>query len=135
MTLKEWKSRFYVGQRLRCVYRWYWKNALVAGPDNGAEIVTITQVKATQLLYIGPANLKPGQNAYMHFPKASELKATDRGFELYFPSDPKWGERAGTLMSRYEYIEQACEQCGKPFMECAHRHPHDAAAGTYPAAV
>lgn len=140
MTLKEWKSRFYAGQRLACVYRWYWDKGTprMAGykptPEGGREIVTVTQVRATQLLYTGP-RLKPGQNNYLDWPRASEVKHTHNGFELYFPSDPRWGDRSGILMSRYEYIEEACEQCGKPFMECEHRHPHDAAAGSYPVTV
>jgi hypothetical protein len=40
----------------------------------------------------------------MDFPRASELKATETGFELYFPQQERWGERAGQLMSRYEYV-------------------------------
>lgn len=100
MTLADWKRQFRVGQHLLCTYRWYWANGSKPAPPNGREIVRVQIVKATYLIYSSPE--KP--RVYMDIPRASELKADDKGFELYFPQDSKFGDRAGILMSRYEWV-------------------------------
>lgn len=99
MTLKEWKARLQSGQQLRCVYRWYWENGSKPAPEGG-QLCTILHTKATQLIY----STADCPKAWMRFPKASELKADEKGFELYFPVDPKRSELSGKLMSRYEYV-------------------------------
>lgn len=114
MTLAEWKRQFYSGQRLVCVYRWYWGKAetIVSNigtstttkpaPEGGREEITVREVKTTQLIYSTPD--KP--RVWMQFPRASELKADEKGFELYFPVDPNLRERSGQLMSRYEWVRE-----------------------------
>jgi hypothetical protein len=52
------------------------------------------------------------ERSFMHFPRASELKADDQGFELYFPNDTRYGDRAGKLMSRYLWCSRK-ESCGE----------------------
>ena|ERR1017187_1314778 len=106
MTLKEWKLSLRSGRQMRCVYRWYWENGSKPKPEGG-ELCTILHTKATQLIFCTPDTAK----AYMYYPKASELKATESGFELYFPIDPRLNnpamcsfERSGKLMSRYEWV-------------------------------
>jgi hypothetical protein len=118
MTLAEWKRALHPGQRLVCTYRWYWGKAetIVSNtgtstttkpaPEGGREEITVREVKATQLIYSTPD--KP--RIWMQFPRASELKANDKGFELYFPTGPEWRERSGILMSRYEWVNEC--SCG-----------------------
>lgn len=87
-----------------CTYRWYWGKS--EPKPAGDEIITVRKVGASYVRYDGPTlkNLKPGQCAWMYFPKASEFKADEKGFELYFPNEPKWGDCQGILMSRYEWL-------------------------------
>lgn len=119
LTLKQWKERLAPGLKLLCVFRWYWDQPPVEvignlgktslpgkpAPPNG-ELCEIINVRATQATYKTPE--KP--LVYMDFPRASELKADDKGFELYFPikpelSDPRNGpDRSGKLMSRYVWL-------------------------------
>jgi hypothetical protein len=92
VTLKEWKEKLQVGTRLRCVYRHY-------NPEAN-EVVRIVKVQKNSVAWVyedgqGTLNLKPGQVAWMYFPKASALIHTERGFELHFPE--------GRLMSIYEW--------------------------------
>jgi hypothetical protein len=103
VTLAEWKRQFHVGQRLVCTYRWYWgKSADRPAPPGGREEITVTQIRTVGILY----KTADKERVYLDFPRAHELKADENGFELYFPSEPKWLDRAGTLMSRYEWIKE-----------------------------
>ncbi len=99
MTLAQWKRELHVGQRLVCTYRWYWGKDKPA-PTNNREEIEILEIRTTQIIYKDAT--KP--RIWMQYPKAAELKANEKGFELYFPNDPKWGPRAGVLMSRYEWV-------------------------------
>ena len=105
MNLKQWKANLKSGMKLRCVYRWYWDKTTVLpqnskpAPPHG-ELCELIEVRATQAIMKTPTS----DRSFMHYPKARDLKATDAGFELYFPDHPKWGERRGKLMSRYEYV-------------------------------
>lgn len=101
MTLADWKRKLHPGQRLVCTYRWYWGKDKPTPPD-GREEITITQILTTQLLY----KTADKERVYMEYPRASELKADEKGFELYFPKDSKFGDRAGKLMSRYEWVTE-----------------------------
>ena len=111
ITLKAWKASIKPGMKMRCTFRHYWnkptqaaENFKPAPPDG--EMCEIQEVRATCLIY-STAKCK---RSWMHFPKASELKATANGFELYFPietnrpypQNPDW---SGTLMSRYEWVD------------------------------
>jgi hypothetical protein len=94
VTLREWKSRLQLGTRLRCVFRHY--------KPEVDETVVIKKVQGNAVAWdydggTGSLSLKPHQLAWMYFPKANELKQTDKGFELYFPD--------GRLMSRYEWVQ------------------------------
>ena len=106
LTLKAWKESLKSGRQMLCTYRWYWENGSKPKPEGG-QLCTILHVRATQLTYSTADQLKP---VYMVFPRASELKATEAGFELYFPVDPKLSnpatgpDRSGKLMSRYEWV-------------------------------
>lgn len=104
MNLKQWKENLKPGMRLRCVYRWYWNTSPTKpAPAEGFEMCEITTVRATQLIMKTPT----ADRSWLQYPRASELKATTTGFELYFPDDPKFGEnRQGKLMSRYEYVTE-----------------------------
>ena len=97
MTLAEWKRQFTAGQKWNCTYRWYWGTQKPAPPD-GTEPIVIRVVRATQLIYSTPTC----ERSWMNYPKASDLKATEKGFELYFPKEA--GDKSGLLMSRYERV-------------------------------
>ena len=99
MTLANWKRKLHVEQQLICTYRWYWGKDKPAPPNNREEI-TITQICTVHLIY----KTAEKDRVYMDYPRASELKADENGFELYFPKDSKFGDRAGILMSRYEWV-------------------------------
>jgi hypothetical protein len=108
LTLKAWKESLRPGRQMLCTYRWYWANGDKPKPENG-QLCTILHVRATQLTYSTSDHAKP---VYFHFPRASELKATETGFELYFPVDEKLNNPntcktrlSGILMSRYEWID------------------------------
>jgi hypothetical protein len=61
------------------------------------EVITIRRVQGNAVWYDGSCLCaKPGQLAWMPFPKARDLKFTAAGFKLYFPD--------GKSMSRYEWI-------------------------------
>jgi len=96
MTLKEWKSRLQVGVQLRCSYRHY-------APDVDAnEVITIrkTQTNAVAWDYVGGngiIKLRPGQLAWMYFPKKEGIRFTSNGFELLKPD--------GSVMSRYHWVQ------------------------------
>jgi hypothetical protein len=104
MTLKEWKQTLSPGRQMLCTYRWYWANGSKPAPVGG-QPCAIVEVRATQMIISTP----DCPRSYLHFPKASELRATDAGFELYFPVDPRLSnpamgpDRSGKLMSRYEW--------------------------------
>lgn len=98
MTLAEWKRKLQPGQKLTCTYRWYWGKDKAA-PEGSREEIEVMEVKTTQLVY----KTQKDPRVWMQFPKATELKADEKGFELYFPVGEKWGPRSGVLMSRYEY--------------------------------
>jgi hypothetical protein len=101
LTLKEWKSSLEPGRQLLCTYRWYWGKDKPA-PQGGTELCEFIEVRATQAIMKTPTTAR----SWMHYPRASELKATESGFEIYFPNEPKWGEnRAGKLMSRYQWVQ------------------------------
>jgi len=112
LTRKAWIESLKPGRQMVCTYRWYWhegnEREKQQAPANGREVCTIANVRATQMNYTVPE--KPGKLLWMEFPKASDLKATASGFELYFPDtpglrDPANGPiRAGKLMSRYEWV-------------------------------
>lgn len=96
MNRKQWIASLRSGRQMLCTYRWYW-NDKQPGPPNG-QLCTILHVKATQLIYSTPDSPKN----WMRFPKASELKATETGFELYFSKER--ATRSGAVMSRYEWV-------------------------------
>jgi hypothetical protein len=105
VTLKAWKATLKPGMKLRCVYRWYWdrptansKNFKPTPPDG--ELCELVEVRATQCIM----RTSDVARSFLYYPRASELKATEEGFELYFPDDEKWGDRRGVLMSRYQYV-------------------------------
>jgi hypothetical protein len=105
VTLKQWKANLKPGMKLKCVFRWYWNKAtefpenFKPAPPDG-EMCEMIEVRATQAIMKTPTVAR----SFMYYPRASELKATETGFELYFRTDAKLGERSGQLMSRYEYV-------------------------------
>lgn len=116
LTRKQWIETLRPGRQMVCTYRWYWENPgenqpeRCKNPADGRQVCTIANVRATQMNYTIPGHDKL---QWMDFPRASELKATASGFELYFPNtdalrDPSNGpDRAGKLMSRYEWVPEA----------------------------
>jgi len=115
LTRKQWIEQLRPGRQMLCTYRWYWENptpnqsAHHKKPADGRQLCTIANVRTTQMNYTIPGHDKL---QWMDFPRASELKATATGFELYFPNsdalrDPAMGpDRAGKLMSRYEWVPE-----------------------------
>ena len=106
LTLKQWKSGVHAGMKLRCTYRWYWDT-----PPKDGELCELVEVRVPQAIMRTPT----APRSCMRFPRASELKATEQGFELYFPIDPALSnpnngpDRSGKLMSRYEYIPEVVQ--------------------------
>jgi hypothetical protein len=111
LTRKDWIASLKPGRQMVCTYRWYWKEGSEReqqqAPADGRQLCTIANVRATQMNYTVPDKDKL---QWMDFPRASELKATVNGFELYFPDEPGLRDptngpvRAGKLMSRYEWV-------------------------------
>lgn len=103
MSRAEWQRRLHVGLKMRCTYRWYWEQTPSKKPESGTQFCIVDKVMATQLTYRVDGEAESRAH-WLHFPKASELIATTSGFEMYFPTDEKWGERSGKLMSRYQFV-------------------------------
>lgn len=105
MTLKDWKARLRPGMQLLCVYRFYWDKPTALAKDfvpapQGGELCELIEVRATQAIMKTPRHAR----SFMYFPRASELKADDKGFELYFPNEARYGDRASKLVSRYLWV-------------------------------
>ena len=93
-TLAAWKARLIVGTKLRCSYRWHTPEA--------HEVVVIQRVQTNAVGYEylegkRPGSLRPGQLAWMYFPRKDRIRFIEDGFELMDKND-------GGLMSRYHWL-------------------------------
>lgn len=103
INLSKWKASLHAGLKLRCTYRWYWDTSnSKPKPVAGFEPCEITEVKTVAAIMTAGET----KRSWMRYPKAADLKASDVGFELYFPDTDKEGVNRGKLMSRYEYVTE-----------------------------
>lgn len=79
MTLAELKRRLTPGTKLRCIHN-------ARGPCNDEREVTKTSSSHVRLR--GKYGDKVGE-AYLNWPKASQLSATERGFRIDYAAGPQ----------------------------------------------
>jgi hypothetical protein len=99
MNLKEWKARLQPGTKLRCVYRYYWDTKPESKPPLGEEFSEVIAIQ-TNGVWLHRSDLS--KRSWMDFPKAAEVRADDKGFELLFSAVDL--AMAGQVMSRYEWV-------------------------------